>query len=262
MILKMSDQSYRKTLATHFHRLTGISRQDIFGDADSAQRPINLPEDYSTMFAGYVGTGYVPGQGFLFLAINPGGGGDTYTQRIPEDEVFYPLLHDFKAANEDSDVYAFEAINTAFVPIVKGWNLWRILEPTLDAAGAGIDATLQDSLQAQADDIAALEGEVADLQTQVAALEQAPAAAAGDTYRKYPHGTSTYRIINSAVTSSLVCTVGFINITLDILASNGGNLGLLLSYVPPAEWTGSREEYCVAWTDYWITGQNIPPFPF
>lgn len=135
----MSDQSYRKILATHFHRLTGISRQDIFGDAESAQRPINLPEDNSTMFAGYVGTGYVPGKGFLFLAINPGGGGDTYTQRIPEDEVFYPLLHDFKVANEESDVYAFEAINTAFVPIVKGWNLWRILEPTLDAAGAGID---------------------------------------------------------------------------------------------------------------------------
>jgi len=135
----MPNQEYRNALATHFHRLTGISRQDIFGDADFEQRPINLPSDSSTMFAGYVGTGYVPGKGYLLLAINPGGGGDAYTQRIPEDEVFYPLLHDFKAANEGSKVRAFEAINAAFMLIVKEWNLWRILRPTLDAAGIRID---------------------------------------------------------------------------------------------------------------------------
>jgi hypothetical protein len=135
----MPEQNYRKTVAIHFHQLTQISRHDIFGDTDLVRRPINLPEDNSTMFAGYVGHDYKPGLGLLFLAINPGGGGDAYTRRIPEDDIFYPLLQNFKAASARSAVEAFESINSAFVPIVKGWNLWRILGPTLDAAGACID---------------------------------------------------------------------------------------------------------------------------
>lgn len=135
----MPNQSYRATLASHFYRLTGISRIDVFGDADSNYRPINLPEDNATMFAGYVGRDYTPGKGLLFLAINPGGGGDAYTVRIPEDEVFYPLLHKFQAADRSRVLETFEAVNSAFVPIVKGWNLWRILGPTLDAANVNID---------------------------------------------------------------------------------------------------------------------------
>lgn len=134
----MPNESYRNTLASHFNRLARISRVDVFGDADFDCRPINLPEDNSTMFAGYVGRDYTPGKGLLFLAINPGGGGDAYTVRIPEDEVFYPLLHKFKTTDQWRVLETFEAVNAAFVPIVKGWNLWRILGPTLDAAGADI----------------------------------------------------------------------------------------------------------------------------
>jgi hypothetical protein len=135
---KPSEQDSRKSLAAHFHDFTGISRQEIFGDADTKLRPINLPTDNATMFAGYVGNSYLPGQGLLLLAINPGGGGDAYTQRNSEDEVFYPLLHAFKAANDDSVLGAFETVNEAFDPIVRGWNLWRILGPTLGAAGVNI----------------------------------------------------------------------------------------------------------------------------
>jgi hypothetical protein len=130
---------YRESLAAHFNHLTTISRQDIFGDADTLLRPINLPKDSSTMFAGYVGNKYVPRQGLLLLAINPGGGGDKYDRRIPEDDVFYPLLHEFKSANQENVVATFEAINRAFVPIVTSWNLWRILGSTLEAAGASIE---------------------------------------------------------------------------------------------------------------------------
>ncbi len=91
------------------------------------------------MFAGYVGRNYIPGQGILFLAINPGGGGDAYDQRIPEDEIFYPLLIAFKEARGANVLPACEAINKAFVPIVKNWNLWRILGPTLDAASVSLE---------------------------------------------------------------------------------------------------------------------------
>lgn len=128
----------RVVLAQHFQSLTAISRQAIFGSTEASIRPINLPEDTDTMFAGYVGTRYEPGKGVLLLAINPGGGGDAYTARIPEDEVFYPLLLAFKSS--DSGVReAFERVNTSFARIVQSWNLWRILGPTLDAAGLQLD---------------------------------------------------------------------------------------------------------------------------
>ena len=135
----MSEETFRKSLASHLNLMTRISRDDVFGDADSSYRPRNLPEDNATMFAGYIGRDYTPGKGLVLLAINPGGGGDAYTRRIPEDEVFYPQLIAFKNAQGSDVLPAFEAVNEAFVPIVKGWNLWRILKPTLDAAEAGIE---------------------------------------------------------------------------------------------------------------------------
>jgi hypothetical protein len=91
------------------------------------------------MFSGYVGLNYVLGQGLLLLAINPGGGGDAYTCRIPEDEVFYPLLAQFKSATPTNVVTSFEQVNEAFARIVQSWNLWRILEPTLRAAGRRLE---------------------------------------------------------------------------------------------------------------------------
>jgi hypothetical protein len=133
-------RDHRRHIAGHFHDLTQITRADIFGDKEEEVRPINLLKDTGTMFSGFVGKDYQPNCGFLVLAINPGGGGDAYNKRIPEDEIFYPLLHALKAAPAESADDAFEAVNTAFVPIVKAWNLWRILGPTLDAAGTNLDA--------------------------------------------------------------------------------------------------------------------------
>lgn len=129
----------RLELALHFHALTRISREELFGASAATCKPLNLPDDASTMFAGYVGSSYVPGSGLLLLAINPGGGGDAYTKRIPEDEVFYPLLAKFKHSDPANASAVFERINESFVGIVKGWNLWRILGPTLAAAGKNLD---------------------------------------------------------------------------------------------------------------------------
>lgn len=130
---------FRKAISQHLHQLVQVSRKDIFGDSDLKYTPINLPEDSATMFAGYIGANYQQGSGLLLLAINPGGGGDAYTKRIPEDEIFYPLLKEFKQAGDAEVFPAFENINNSFASIVQRWNLWRILKPTLDAANKSIN---------------------------------------------------------------------------------------------------------------------------
>lgn len=99
--------------------------------------PLNLQDDARTMFAGYVGAGYRQG-GVVLLAVNPGGGGDAY-QRTAEDEVFYPLLKAFRDCAPEEAETLFGRINSEFASVLPRWNLWRILKPTLDAAGVGLD---------------------------------------------------------------------------------------------------------------------------
>jgi hypothetical protein len=130
---------FREQLARHFHGLTQIPREEIFGSEEAICRPLNLHKDARTMFAGYVGRNYRKNRDLLLLAINPGGGGDKYTHRTAEDEVFYPLLMDFKGASDNEILSSFESVNASFVPIVRGWNLWRIIEPALLAAGKTLD---------------------------------------------------------------------------------------------------------------------------
>ncbi|MBX7134183.1 MAG: hypothetical protein K1X67_16040 [Fimbriimonadaceae bacterium] len=136
---KSTGAFHRPAIAAQLHVNTQISRQDIFGLAEAQCRPMHLPGDSATMFAGFVGTRYTPGEGIVLLAINPGGGGDAYTERTAEDRVFFPLLERFKAARGHAVPSAFEAVNQAFAPIVRGWNLWRILGPTLEAAGLTLE---------------------------------------------------------------------------------------------------------------------------
>lgn len=131
--------NFRDSVAKHFHNLVQIPREVIFGEVDAKYTPINLSDDSAIMFAGYVGAKYKPDHGLLLLAINPGGGGDAYTHRIPEDEIFYPLLMEFKSCSSTNRVSAFERVNSSFIPIVQGWSLWKILKPTLDAAGKTLD---------------------------------------------------------------------------------------------------------------------------
>jgi hypothetical protein len=131
--------SFRESLATHFHGLVQISRTEIFGVDNEKYMPLHLPDDAGTMFAGYVGQEYKPASGILVLAINPGGGGDSYTSRPPEDERFYPHLMEFKRGPATAALKGFERINQAFASIVRDWNMWRILEPTIDAAGCSIE---------------------------------------------------------------------------------------------------------------------------
>ena len=91
------------------------------------------------MFAGYVGRQYRPGKGVVLLGINPGGGGDAYSQRTTEDRIFYPLLHAFKNAPPLDAMGAFERVNEYFARVLPSWNIWRIVEPALNSVGADID---------------------------------------------------------------------------------------------------------------------------
>ena len=68
---------YRLMLARHYRALSKVSRSEIFEAADARYMPTNLLADAATMFAGYVGPGFVRHAGLIFLAINPGGGGDA-----------------------------------------------------------------------------------------------------------------------------------------------------------------------------------------
>jgi hypothetical protein len=115
-----------------------VSRTDIFGADDSTFCPINLEHDSNVMFQGFVGRRYAPG-GTVLMAINPGGGGDAYARRTAEDEVFFPLLEALRGANPDDSLHQLDALSAAFPAIVRGWNLWRILGPTIDAAGSSLD---------------------------------------------------------------------------------------------------------------------------
>ena len=129
----------RREIAERWHDNVGISRKEIFGSADEKCMPKHLRDDAATMFAGYVGTDYRPGSGLLLLAINPGGGGYAYESRTAEDHKFLPLLMEFKQAEPSELMESFERVNVAFMRIVRGWNIWTILDPTLKAAGVAIE---------------------------------------------------------------------------------------------------------------------------
>ena len=134
----LTRSSDRKKIANLWRDCVRISRKEFFGAADEDCAPMHLLADAATMFVGYVGPQYRLGVSPILLAVNPGGGGDAYMTRTAADELFYPLLEKFRAAERGEVVKSFERINAAFAAIVKGWNLWRILQPTLEAAHVSI----------------------------------------------------------------------------------------------------------------------------
>jgi hypothetical protein len=134
----MSAPDFRSTLAGTCKRLVTISRTEIFGAAEPQSRPLNLQADAALMFLGYVGPLYRRGRPLL-LAINPGGGRDSYKVRTRADGEFYPIMEAFHWCGADNALAHFEAMNTAWVRNIRIWNLRRILEPVLDALGCSVD---------------------------------------------------------------------------------------------------------------------------
>ena len=137
--LRFAVMTFRREICKLWHNSVQIEREVIFGPHDAKYRPLHLADDANTMFAGFVGRRYRTGAGILLLAINPGGGGDAYRSRTGEDEHFYPLLRAFKRATPEHALEAFERVNETFAEIVRRWNVWKIIEPTLEAAGKALD---------------------------------------------------------------------------------------------------------------------------
>ena len=127
----------RTKAAQHFYSLTQIEREDLHL-GDEKYLPLCLQDDARVMTTGYVGENYEPGKGILLLGINPGGGGTKFAAagRSAEDELFYPHLYEFKATGS---LGSFERINNAYARVLPYWNLWRILGPTIEAAGTKLD---------------------------------------------------------------------------------------------------------------------------
>lgn len=100
--------------------------------------PCNLQDDAAIPFLGFCGGDYRRG-GCVLLAINPGGGGDAYTQRTPQDQKLIPLIQQFTSSDDSSVVASFDAMSANYSALAQSWNLWRILKPTIEACGFTID---------------------------------------------------------------------------------------------------------------------------
>lgn len=110
-------------------RVLRLEREDIFGPLDP-QMPISEPADARLPAIGYVGARYRQG-GTVLLGINPGGGGDSYP-RTPLDAQLMPMITALRkdAAEPQMLAQMFDRYSES----MRGWNLWRIVAPVLDAA--------------------------------------------------------------------------------------------------------------------------------
>lgn len=95
--------------------------------------PLHLHEDARLAQLGFVGKNYKAG-GTVILAINPGGGGDAYKERIPSDNLHLPAIQRF-VETEEVDLSRFEAMNDAYIKAASTWRLWNILGPVIEACG-------------------------------------------------------------------------------------------------------------------------------
>jgi hypothetical protein len=126
----------RNIAAHHFHSLAQIEREDLHL-GDEKYLPLYLQDDARVMTIGYVGKNYERGKGIMLLGINPGGGGVKFASgRSAEDKLFYPNLYEFKATGS---LESLAQINKAYTQVLPLWNLWRILGPTIEAAGRTFD---------------------------------------------------------------------------------------------------------------------------
>jgi len=126
------------SLAPAFHRASRITRAALYGTQNDSQLPLNLQSDARVPFLGFCGPGYRKG-GVVLLAINPGGGGDAYSSRTPQDSKLIPLIETFVAATPSVVPSAFERMCASYSAQAQTWNLWRIMLPTLEACQSTAD---------------------------------------------------------------------------------------------------------------------------
>jgi hypothetical protein len=125
------DALTRRDIARLFHKNSQIERNEIFVSNDPL--PLNYREDARTMFPGFVGKHYLKGS-ICLVAINPGGGQDSYL-RTRGDEIFFPVLQRFRTASDADAEFFFEDLCMHFEKILTCWNLWNIVSPILTSTG-------------------------------------------------------------------------------------------------------------------------------
>lgn len=123
--------------AVDFQRVAQMTRAALYGSPNDEQLPLNLQADARVPFLGFCGSRYKNG-GVVLLAINPGGGGDAYASRTPQDSDLIPLIERFVAATPSQLPEAFDCMCKSYSTQVETWNLWRILQPTLEACNASL----------------------------------------------------------------------------------------------------------------------------
>ncbi len=121
-----------------FHAAAQVRRQQLYGVEIDGQLPQHLRADARVPFLGFSGPKFRPGCPVL-LAINPGGGGDAYQVRTPQDEELIPLIEAFVAAEDIEIEAAFNRMTRTYMAMAQTWNLRRILKPTLDACGVSVE---------------------------------------------------------------------------------------------------------------------------
>jgi hypothetical protein len=126
------------TLAVAFHGAASVTRAALYGTQSDLQLPKYLQADARVPFLGFCGPRYSAG-GCVLLAINPGGGGDAYSQRTPQDAELIPLIEKFVAASQANVANDFEKMSRNYAAQAQTWNLWRILGPTIAACRSSID---------------------------------------------------------------------------------------------------------------------------
>jgi hypothetical protein len=107
-----------------------IDRAEVFFPADS-QLPVSEPQDAMIPQIGFIGNDYRTG-GDILLGINPGGGGDAY-RRTAKDSLVLPMIAALRT--EEASLEAAKATFGQYAANMRTWNLWRIVEPVLDACG-------------------------------------------------------------------------------------------------------------------------------
>ncbi|MEK6217402.1 MAG: hypothetical protein N2B03_09335, partial [Boseongicola sp.] len=111
-----------------FRNAMRLTRSDVFGAQDE-QCPISEPSDAHVPQMGFVGEDYAKG-GVVLLAINPGGGGDSY-RRTSEDSILLPKIELVRSGSgKKAD---FQEMCSLCSANMQTWNLWRIVKPVLDA---------------------------------------------------------------------------------------------------------------------------------
>lgn len=121
----MNDKLYAALLAA-----LRIDRAEIFVPGDS-QLPVSEQRDATIPQIGFIGEGYRPG-GDVLLGINPGGGGDAYV-RTAEDSLLLPMIAALRSEEASPD--AVKIVFGQCAANMRTWNLWRIVEPVLNACG-------------------------------------------------------------------------------------------------------------------------------